>query len=102
MPNAWEDEEGIFSVYLEYRKAFNLFFFFFVFFRAALWHMEVPRQGVQSELPLPAYTTATATPDASHICDLHHSSWHHRILNTLSEARDQTHILMDTSRVGYH
>ena len=30
--------------------------------------------GVESELPLPAYTTATATPDPSLICDLHHSS----------------------------
>ena len=28
-------------------------------------HMEVPRQGVESELQLPAYTTATATPDPS-------------------------------------
>ena len=27
------------------------------------WHMEVPRLGVESELPLLAYTTATATPD---------------------------------------
>ena len=26
-------------------------------------HMEVPRRGIQSELQLPAYTTATATPD---------------------------------------
>ena len=28
-------------------------------------HMEVPRLGVESELQLPAYTTATATPDPS-------------------------------------
>ena len=32
---------------------------------------------------------------------LHHSSWQHRILNPLSEARDQTHILMDTNQVHY-
>ena len=38
------------------------------------WHMEVPRRGVRSELQLPAYTTATATPDSSLVCDLHHSS----------------------------
>ena len=37
-------------------------------------HMEVPRLGVKSELQLPAYTTATVTPDLSHICELHHSS----------------------------
>ena len=57
--------------------------------------MEVPRLGVESELQLPAI--ATATSDPSHICDLQCSSWQHRILNPLSEARDQTHVLMDSS-----
>ena len=38
--------------------------------------MEVPRLGVESELQLPAYTTATATPDPSHVCNLHHSHSH--------------------------
>ena len=59
--------------------------------------MEVPSLGVGSELQLPAYTTATATPDLSHICDLCCSL--RTILNPLSEARDGTHILMDTSQV---
>ena len=59
--------------------------------------MEVPRLGVKSELRLLAYTTATATPDPSHICDLHYSSWQCGILNPLSEARDRTHNLMVTS-----
>ena len=63
--------------------------------------MEVPRLGVESELQLPAYTTATATLDQSCICDLHHSSWQRRIFNPQSEARDQTHVLMDTSCVRY-
>ena len=58
-----------------------------------------PGQGVESELQLLAYTTATATPDASRICDLHHGSWQGRILNPVSEARDQTRFLMDTSEV---
>ena len=31
--------------------------------------MEVPRLEVASELQLPAYTTATATPDPSLVCD---------------------------------
>ena len=66
------------------------------------WHLEIPRLGVQSELQLPAYTTATATPDLSHIPDPHHSSQQRRILNSLSKARDQTRVLMDTSRVHYH
>ena len=36
--------------------------------------MEVPRVGVESELLLPAYATATATLDPSRVFDLHHSS----------------------------
>ena len=43
------------------------------------------------------YATATATGDPSHVCELHHSSWQRWILNPLSEARDWTHSLMDTS-----
>ena len=37
--------------------------------------MEVPEPGVELELQLPAYTTATATLDLSHICDLRHTLW---------------------------
>ena len=48
--------------------------------------MEVPRLGVESELQLPAYTTATATPDPSCICDLCCSLWPCWILNPLSKA----------------
>ena len=36
--------------------------------------MEIPRLGVESELLLLVYTTATETRDLSCICDLHHSS----------------------------
>ena len=62
--------------------------------------MEVPRVRVQLELKPLAYTTATATPDLSRVCDLHHSSRQYQILNALSELRVRTCILMDTSRVG--
>ena len=61
--------------------------------------MEVPRLGAELELQLPAYTTATATWDLSCVFDLHHSSRHCWILNPLTEARDGTRILMDTSWV---
>ena len=40
-------------------------------------------------------------PDASNIYDLHHSSWQHGILNPLSEARDQTCVLMVTSQIRF-
>ena len=77
-------------------------FLFFAFLGPHLQHMEVPRLGVKSELQLLACITATATWDPSSICDLYHSSQQHWILHPLSEARDQTHILMDTSWVLYH
>ena len=63
--------------------------------------MEVPRLGVASELQLPAYTTATAMWDLSLICDLGHSSQQCMILNPRSKARDQAHVLMDTSQVCF-
>ena len=64
------------------------FFFFFGFLGLHSWHMEVPQLGVESELQLLAYATASAPWDPSHIFDLHHSSWQCQILNPLSEARD--------------
>ena len=63
--------------------------------------MEVPRLEVKSELQLLAYPTATATPDSSRICELPHSSRQHHIPDPLSEAGDQTHILMDTSWICF-
>ena len=68
---------------------FDLFFFFSVFVGPHLQHMEVLRLGVKSELYLLAYTTATAMWYLSCVCDLHHSWPQCRILNSLSEARDQ-------------
>ena len=50
---------------------------------------------VESELQLLAYAIATATPEPSRICDLHHRSRQCRILSPLKEARDQTRILRD-------
>jgi len=64
-----------------------------------LQHMEVPRRGVESELQLPAYATTRATWDPSYIYHPYHSSEQCQILNSLSKARDQTSILMDTSWV---
>ena len=63
--------------------------------------MGVPRPGVESELQLPAYTTATATLDPSCIYKLYHSSQQHRILNPLSEVRDRTCNLMVPSRICF-
>ena len=73
---------------------FSPFFFFFVILGP---YMEVPRLGVKLELQLLAYTTDKAMLDPSHICDLHHSSGQHWILNSLNKDRDRTQVLMDTS-----
>ena len=64
--------------------------------------MEVPRLGVESELQLPAYTTATATPDLSCVCDLHQGSRQRRILNLLSEARDRSRNLVVPSWIHFY
>ena len=70
-------------------------------FRVLTRHMEVPRLGVEWELQLPAPTTATATLDLSLNCDLHHRSWQCWIPDPLWEARDWTHILVDTSWIHF-
>ena len=64
--------------------------------------MEVPSLGVESELQLLAYTTATAMWDPSHVWNLHHSSRQHQSPDPLSEARDRIGILMDTSWIPFH
>ena len=73
--------------------------FFFLLFMAepAVYGNSLARDPVGAALPV--YTTATATQNPSRICNLHHSSWQCWILNPLSEARDQTHNLVDTSWV---
>ena len=63
--------------------------------------MEVPRLGVALELQLLVYATATATLDMSCVRNLHDRSQQRWILNPLSEVRDQTRILMDTSQIPY-
>ena len=62
-------------------------FILFLLLGPHLWHVEVPRLGVESELQLLAYTTVITMPGLSLVCDLHHSSWQRQILNPLSEAQ---------------
>ena len=64
--------------------------------------MEVPKLGVKSEVQLLVYTTATTPWDLSHVFNLYHSSQQLQVLSPLSEARDQTPILMDISWGHYH
>ena len=66
----------------------NLFNFSFCFLGPRLWHMDIPRLGVQSELQLLVYTTATAVQDPNGLCDLPRSSQKHQILKQLVGASD--------------
>ena len=90
------------SCWLAFRSWFFVSFVCLFISGLSLWHMAVPRLGreVKSELQLPAYTTATATPDPS--CNLYHNSQQHWIPKPLTEAWDQICILMVISWVFYH
>ena len=63
--------------------------------------MEISRVGVESELQLLAYTTATARSDPRHVCKLHCNLQQCQILNPLSWVRDQTCTLVGTSQTHY-
>ena len=65
-------------------------FFFFLFWVAPVVYGIFQAKGRLGGTALPAYTTAKATQDLSHVCDLHHSSQQRRISDPLSEARDGT------------
>ena len=89
-------------------SSLNFFFFnvehnvqygHFIFCFLSFFLMEVPRLGVELELQLLACVTVIIWPNLSCVCDLRYSSQQYRILNPLNKARDQTHILMDTSSV---
>ena len=75
----------------------HFFFFFFGLFRATPGSYG----SFQARSQIRAYITATAMQDLSRICNLHHSSQQCQILNPLSEARDRTSVLMDTSWIRY-
>ena len=67
--------------------------FFFSFFRAAPWHIDIPRLGVELELQLPTMATPTAMWVQSLLCDLHHSSWQPQIPDPLSKGRMESESL---------
>ena len=73
---------------------FIFFIFYFYFFLGLhLQHVAVSSLGIKSE-PQQRGIWPSMQP-------IYHSSQQCQILNSLSEARDQTHILMDTSWICY-
>ena len=61
--------------------------------------MQISRLGVHLELQLLAYTTAIATPSPAVSATYTAAHGNTRSFKPLSEARDLTQILMDTSRI---
>ena len=92
LPQPWHRLPGVAQVSQECDNASAFapahIYLYLSFLQLHLQHMEVPRLEVKLELQLPIYTTATATPDLSCICDLRSSLWQRWILNPLSKARD--------------
>ena len=86
----------------------SIFFFFFFFFCpfAISWAAPTAYGGSQARGPIRAVATGLrqshSSVDPSCVCDLHHSSQQHWILNPLSKARNQTCILMDTRQICFH
>ena len=87
-------------------NVFSLLFFWFgegrlfvLLFRATPMAYGRSQARGHLKLQLLAYATAAAMQDLSCICKLYHSSHQCWILNSLSEARDQTSVLMDSSWV---
>ena len=60
-----------------------------------LWHMEIPRLGVEPELQLPAYATATATLDLSCTCELRCSFPQHRYLTHRARPGSNPHQVLN-------
>ena len=89
-----------------WREISRYFFFYFLFFLSfCLFRAEHMAYGGSQAMGLIGTTAAglhhshSNTGTEPHL-RLHHSSWQRWILNPLSEARDQTHNLMDPHRVG--
>ena len=74
-------------------------FLFVCFLGLHLPHMEVPGQGLKWELQLRPMPQPHQMSDPSSTCELGHSLWQPWIFNFLSEDRDWTHTLTDTSQV---
>ena len=98
-------------LFCKHAHFFPPFFFFSFFFGHACDMREflgpvikpVPQQWPgplqQSRWSCSCWPMPQPIPDPSRICDLHCSSQQHRIINPLSEDRDWTLVLMDTSQV---
>ena len=95
---------ALFAKILAHSLGCLLFYFilFIYFCRAAPVAYGSSQARGQIRAVAAGYTTATAMPDLSCICDLCCSSRQSQILNPLKGARDQTRILVDAHHVHDH
>ena len=95
------DEFYVCHVFTAFLLIFIFILFYFIFiFRATCEAYGSSQAGGQIRA-VAASLHHHNMQDLSSICDLHHSSRQHQILNPLSKARDQTRILLDISWVCY-
>ena len=85
-----------------YNRQIDISLFFSLFFLGLHpQHMEVPRLEVKSELQVPAYATAAATPDLSLICNLCHSPRQQQIPNPTERGQGWSPQSHDPSQIRF-
>ena len=101
-------QEGQDATFLWGGGCFFVCFCSFIYFLIANSMQKFPGQGLNlshssdNSRSLTMRPPGNPRPSPNHIWNLYHSSWQQWILNLLREARDRTHILMDTSRIHSH
>ena len=88
--------------YCNLHLSFLPFFFFFLLRAMHATYGNSQARGRIGPAAAGLHHSHSNTGSKLHICDLHHSSWQHQILNPLSKTRDRNPILMDASRVRHH
>ena len=83
------------------QSALLLFFFFFLFRATPMAYGSSKSRGAVGAAAAGHITATAMLWDLSHVCDLHHSSRQHWILNPLSKAKNQTQVLVDTSQIRF-
>ena len=80
---------------------FYLFIYLFMLFRALPMAYGSSQAGGQIRAAAASLYHSQSNMGSSRICNLHHSTQQHQILNPLIKGRNWTHVLMDTSQVRY-
>ena len=96
---SWASWMCNFLTFNEFSAIISLFFFSFLGPHCMAYGGSQAR--IKLELQLPAYATATAMQDPSHVWDLHKSSRQRQILDPPSKGRDQIHVLIGNNQIHF-